>query len=545
MVLYIIQPNKEVFTIILESYFLISSMFKGVETNIIFIPGESYEIIEYMMANDLIKNFKIFSFNIDLLPIDNDLLSLEKENCFREIYIDKNLTSISELANAFVKLESCFGKVKHRYIKGDNSKIFDDLVKEKEKENDLKTTEEILGMIVLDRSVDFLTTVTTNYTYEGLIDDYFGINFGTIKIKESIIKDVSKQIRNTNTEKIITYSLTSYGNPFYSQLGCMHYLDAKQYLNNLKDYYQNIANQDKSKSKSSLQELERVTNELRTYISEIKEPSLVNENILFQIINNISETEYLQYIRNEQLLLCGEFPSDLHLYYEDYICDKKDLNQILKLMAIESITQGGIQGYNSIKRDILNVYGYQNIFLFRDLEHLGWLKEKTYIKNLMVLNYEQLCEKLELVKSNYNEQKIEDCSYAMGGYCPISLKLIEKGVEGKWNKIQDIIKKMPGEINFPLDESEIVKPNKEVNTIFLVFIGGVTYTEIAGVRYLNRKFKEAYDKSSNKKPTRKQLIIITTGILNSKKIFLNLGKDFKTTYSMKQFYEQTQKPKKK
>ena len=545
MVLYIIQPNKEVFTIILESYFLISSMFKGVETNIIFIPGESYEIIEYMMANDLIKNFKIFSFNIDLLPIDNDLLSLEKENCFREIYIDKNLTSISELANAFVKLESCFGKVKHRYIKGDNSKIFDDLVKEKEKENDLKTTEEILGMIVLDRSVDFLTTVTTNYTYEGLIDDYFGINFGTIKIKESIIKDVSKLIRNTNTEKIITYSLTSYGNPFYSQLGCMHYLDAKQYLYNLKDYYQNIANQDNSKSKSSLQELERVTNELRTYISEIKQPSLVNENILFQIINNISETEYLQYIRNEQLLLCGEFPNDLHLYYEDYICDKKDLNQILKLMAIESITQGGIQGYNSIKRDILNVYGYQNIFLFRDLEHLGWLKEKTYIKNLMVLNYEQLCEKLELVKSNYNEQKIEDCSYAMGGYCPISLKLIEKGVEGKWNKIQDIIKKMPGEVNFPLDESEIVKPNKEVNTIFLVFIGGVTYTEIAGVRYLNRKFKEAYDKSSNKKPTRKQLIIITTGILNSKKIFLNLGKDFKTTYSMKQFYEQTQKPKKK
>ena len=214
-------------------------------------------------------------------------------------------------------------------------------------------------------------------------------------------------------------------------------------------------------------------------------------------------------------------------------------------MVIESITQGGIQDYNSIKRDILNIYGYQNIFLFRDLEHLGWLKEKTYIKNLVELNYDQLCEKLELVKSNYNEQKIEDCSYAMGGFCPISLKLIEKAVEGKWNKIQDILKKMRGEVNFPMDESEIVKPKKEVNTIFIVFIGGVTYTEIAGIRYLNRKFKEAYDKSSNKKPTRKQIIIITTGILNSKKIFLNLGKDFKSIYSMKQFYENTQKPKKK
>ena len=546
MVLYIIQPNKEVFSIILESYFLISSMFKGVETNIIFIPGESYEIIEYMMANDLIKNFKIFSFNIDLLPIDNNLLSLKKKNCFREIYIDKNLTSISELANAFVKLESCFGKVKHRYMKGDNSKIFDDLVREKEKENDLKTSDEILGMIVLDRSVDFLTTVTTNYTFEGLIDDYFGINFGTIKIKESFIKDDSKQIRNTNTDNMITYSLTSFGNPFYSRVGCMHYLDAKQYLNDLYNYYQNMAVEDKSRGKSSLQDIAKITNEINKYMFEFKEPISVSKKILYQIINSNNEAEYLQYIRNEQLLLCGDFPRNLHLYYEDYICDKKDLNKILKLMVIENITQGGIQDYNSIKRDILNIYGYQNIFLFRDLEHLGWLKEKTYIKNLIELNHGQLCEKLELVKSsNFTEKKIEDCSYAMGGFCPISLKLIEKAVEGKWNKIQDILKKMRGEVNFPMDESEIVKPKKEVNTIFIVFIGGVTYTEIAGIRYLNRKFKEAYDKSSSKKPTRKQLIIITTGILNSKKLFLNLGKDFKSIYSMKQFYENTQKPKKK
>ena len=187
LVIYIIQSNKEIFSNILESYFLISSKFQGVETSIIFIPGESYEIIEYMMGNDLINKFKILSFNIDLFPIDNDLLSLEKENCLREIYIDKDLTSISELANAFVKLESCFGKVKHSYIKGDNAKIFEDLVREKEIENGLKTTNEILGMIVLDRSVDFLTLMCSNYTLEGLLDENFGINLGKIKVKESLL----------------------------------------------------------------------------------------------------------------------------------------------------------------------------------------------------------------------------------------------------------------------------------------------------------------------------------------------------------------------
>ena len=546
MVLFIIQPDRDIFQYnVLETYFFVSSMYKGVETNIIFIPGETYEIIEYMMNNDLTKNFKIRNFNVDLLPIDNDLLSLEKENCFKEIYVDRNLTSISELANAFVKLETCFGKVKYKYIKGDNSKTFENLVTEKEKENDLKTTDEILGMIVLDRSVDFLTALTTNYTYEGLIDDFFGINFGTIKIKESLVKDISNKVKANTNEKIVTYSLTSFGNNFYSQIGYMHYLDANQYLCKITEYYQKIAIKDKEKGKATLADIEKTASELKTFIVEIKEPLFANKNIINHIISSVNDSQYIQYIRNEQFLLTGELPSNLHIYYEDYISDKRDLNKILKLMAIESLTQGGIQNYNEIKRDILNIYGYQYIFLFRDLEHLGWLKEKTYIKNLIDISYVQICEKLELVDMNYNEKKVEDCSFVMSGFCPISLKLIEKGVEGKWNKIQDVIKKMPGEVSFPFDESEISKPSKEVNTIFLVFIGGVTYTEIEGVRFLNRKFKEAFEKSASKKPTRTQLIIVTTGILSTKRIFNNLGKQFKNVYSMKQFYEQSQNPKKK
>ena len=540
MILYIIQPNKPTLELILESYFfLTTSSYKAIEANIIFIPGESYEVIEYMMANELLSKFKIFSFSVDLLPIDNDLLSLEKENCFREIYIEKNLTSVSDLVNAFAKLEACFGKVKYKYIKGDNAKIFDNLLQEKERENDIKTAEEILGMIVLDRSTDFLTTLTTNYTYEGLIDDFFGINLGTIKIKESMVSDVDKKIGNIN-EKKVTYSLTSFGNSFYSQIGCMHYLDAKKYVSQTYEYYQNIVKKDKQKGKSSFEDIELLTKEVNKYTTELKEPIFTNINILSHIIANVTDSQYLQYIKNEQILLTGEIPQTLHLYYEDYISDKRDLNKILKLMVIESLTQGGVQNYNSIKRDILNIYGYQNIFLFRDLEHLGWLKEKAYMKNLMEISYDQICTKLNLVKSDYKE-KVEDCSFVLSGFFPISLKLIEKAVEGKWNTIVDILKKMPGELSFPMDESEIAKPTKEVNTIFLVFVGGVTYTEIQGIRFLNRKFKEAYDKSTNKKPTRTQLIIVTNGILSTKKIFLNLGKEFKNDYTMKKFCEQSTK----
>jgi lysine-specific histone demethylase 1 len=286
-----------------------------------------------------------------------------------------------------------------------------------------------------------------------------------------------------------------------------------------------------------MKKLNKDLKEIDIYKKEIEESLNTNIDIISYIFNNIDNKERLLLTKMEELLLRSEFPPNLHLFYDDYISDKLDLNKILRLMAIESLTQGGIQDYNIIKRDILNIYGYQNIFLFRDLEELGWLKGKTYIKNLIEMSYSQLYEKLELVNASPNEKKVENCSYILSGFCPISLRLIEKAVEGKWNKIQDIIKKMPGECSFPIDETEISKPTKEVNTIFVVFVGGVTYSEIEGIRFLNRKFKEAYDKNKNKKATRTQLIIITTGILSTKKIFSSLGKKIISTYSMKQFHE--------
>ena len=180
---------------------ILKAIRKNLIENIIFIPKENYDIIEYMTTNHMMEEFNVESFNIDLIPIDIDLFSLEKENSLKEIYIDKNLSCISDLANAVVKLETCFGKIKHKYIKGDLAQAFCNIVKEKEKENDFRISEdEILGMVVFDRSVDFITLMTTNYTYEGLIDENIGINLGRIKVKESLLLDnLNNKLSKANT----------------------------------------------------------------------------------------------------------------------------------------------------------------------------------------------------------------------------------------------------------------------------------------------------------------------------------------------------------
>jgi hypothetical protein len=552
VIIFIIRPDRELFNVVLEIHLMLRALRpKGLTEHLIFIPRENYDIIEYMTTNNMIGDFNIENLNIDLIPIDIDLLSLEKEDSIKEIYIDKNLSCVSDLANAVVKLETCFGKIKYKYIKGDLAQTFCDTMEEKEKENNLKENEdEILGMIVLDRSVDFITLMTTNYTCEGLIDENIGINLGRIKVNESMLtenlnptttKNKINNVINNNQqkEKIVQYGLTTNINKFFCAFRCMHYLDALKYIKTYREYYQKLFTN--KNSKLSATELKNMTEELQYFMNNIKKDLIMNENLINFVIEPLIDKEHLKYIEKEQLLLAGDIPDNLHNYYDEILCEQKDLISLIKLMIIESLTQNGIQGYQKLKREILNIYGFQKIFLFRDLENLGWLKEKQLLKNLKNIidfTYSQINEKLELIKENYQPLKIEDCSYVLSGYCPISIKIIEKAVNGEWNTIIDVLRKMPGFTSCPEDEKVIKEPAKDRNIMFIIFIGGVTYTEIEAIRFLNRKFNEENLKGKRKKT---QFIILTTGILNSKKILQNLEKDVYSALNMKMFFEQTKK----
>ena len=543
IIIYIIKPDKKIFNTIIQVHLMLKALRSNLEENIIFIPVENYDIIEYMTSHHIRGDFNIFNLNFDLIPIDIDLLSLERNNCLKEIYIENDLTSVGDLANAVVKLEMIFGKIKYKYIKGDIAQNFCSMVKEKEKENKLKTTDEILGMIALDRSVDFITLMTTNYTCEGLIDENLEINLGRIKVKESILKENLNKNNIALTEKIIPFGLTTFYNPFYCSFRCMHYLDALKYINSIREHYQKLAEKNRDTSKKmSLDTIREITEEINYYMASVKDNLIMNENIINHVVEPLKNPNYRDYIEKEQIMLSGDLPENLHNYYDEHLCEQKDLILLIRLMVLESLTQNGIKDYYKLKREILNIYGYQNIFLFRDLEQLDWLKEKEILKsikkNLTTITFNQINEKLELIKNNYNPLKFEDCSYVLGGYCPLSLRIIENAIDGKWNKIIEVLKKIPGATSFPENESVISNPEKNKNIIFIIFIGGITYAEIEGIRFLNRKFNE---ENKNGKRKKTQFIILTTGIVNAKKVFGNLGKDVHSTLSIKAFYEQVNK----
>ena len=112
-----------------------------------------------------------------------------------------------------------------------------------------------------------------------------------------------------------------------------------------------------------MNELIKLNKEDKNYMSQ-------NINIARYLNNYQNNLKKREFIEKEQLLLAGQLPAGLHEYYENYVGEKKNFYEILRLMLLESITQNGIKDYEKIKRDLLNVYGFQYIFLFRNLEKI-------------------------------------------------------------------------------------------------------------------------------------------------------------------------------
>ena len=540
MLIFVIEPIQNNIDSLIYIHSMLNVPVKTIDINIIFIPGETPKIIEYMIEMNHLNCFDLYSFSIDIIPIDYDLFSLDNDESFREIYIDKNNSSIEQLANILLKLEVAFGKIKHKYIKGNNAKLFCDLLFNKEEEHNMKSTDETFGMIVLDRSVDFITPFLSNLTFEGLVDDCYGINKGHIKVKRKLFKShFTDEDKLLKPEQDMAYPLISDMNKFYCNLRCFHYLTVNKYLISIANYTNNLrANKDNIKTTSELNVALTELNKMVHQSSYIKD----NMEMLNQIFKIVNDEDYLI---KESSILKGISQANSETFYDDYITDKKDLYKILNLMILESLIQNGVKNYAELKKDILAVYGYQNLFLFRNLETLEWIKEKDKIslKKLFKSNFEQLNEKLKLYNEDFILGKTDDLSYVHQGYCPISLRLIEKVGEGGWSEIKDVLPLIPGETYFPSNEYEIANPKQELNTIFLVFLGGITYAEIEGIRYLNRKYKQIYINSSGENKTRKQFIIITTQILNSKKLLNSLGKDFGSVYTIKKFYDDINKQK--
>ena len=131
------------------------------------------------------------------------MLSLELEDCFSDLILRRDPTPIFAAARALMLLQKQYGLFPRILGKGDNAKKLADLLQRMRSEEDVNASSDpnntyltsfaltpsatIENLIIIDREVDFPTALATQLTYEGLLDEVFGVSHNQTEVDSSIL----------------------------------------------------------------------------------------------------------------------------------------------------------------------------------------------------------------------------------------------------------------------------------------------------------------------------------------------------------------------
>ncbi|XP_062360025.1 vacuolar protein sorting-associated protein 33A isoform X3 [Cinclus cinclus] len=350
--------------------------------HILFVPRRSLLCEQWLKEQGVLGSFiHREQYSLDLIPFDGDLLSMESDSAFKECYLESDQTSLYHAAKGLMTLQALYGTIPQIFGKGDCARHVANMMIRMKREfpgsqNSIFPVFDTL--LLLDRNVDLLTPLATQLTYEGLIDEIYGI-------------------QNTS-----------------------------------EDFFDNLT--------------------------------------------------------VEQEFMSGIDTDKVNNYIEDCIAQKHPLIKILRLVCLQSVCNSGLKQkvLDHYKREILQTYGYEHILTLNNLEKAGLLKPQTGGRN----NYPTIRKTLRLWMDDVNEQSPNDISYVYSGYAPLSVRLAQLLARPGWRSIEEVLKMLPGphfEERQQLPTGLQKKRQQGENRVTLVFfLGGVTYAEIAALRFLSQ-----------------------------------------------------------
>ncbi len=426
----------------------------------------------------------------------------------------------------------------------------------------------IESLIIIDRGVDFLTPLLTQLTYEGLVDELFGIQQNQAEVDASIVGSAPGP---SSTQSSVATTASSQGPPpprsAHGQKRKIQLDSSDKLFDQIRDTnFATVGSQLNKIARRLESEIEsrhvaKSTAELREFVNKL--PGLQAEQASLRIHSGIAE-EIIKFTRSDrfrhglkiqQHLAAGADPAAQHEGIEELIAREAPLPLVLRLLCIESCISGGLKprDLETFKRAILQAYGYQHLLTLDILEKFQLLQSRASIGALMIpvpggvggggggggsnapgtkTNYAYLRKALNLIVDDVNEQDPDDVAYVYSGYAPLSVRLVQcvlqkkqliakikgsggggggggSGIAGAvssgaqgWRGFEDVVSYARGKTfdEIQKGEEKAVKARTMLNghggggggerrksTVVVFFLGGVTYTEIAALRFMAKQ----------------------------------------------------------
>ncbi|KXN88896.1 Vacuolar protein sorting-associated protein 33A [Leucoagaricus sp. SymC.cos] len=424
---------------------------------LLLVPRISTLASRILEEEGVLGEVTISTYNLQFIPLADDVISLERDSAFRELWVDGDETIIFDSMQALVSLQNLFGLFPRIVGKGDFANVTALLAKPSSRasgptpSDSLLTSPTIDSLIILDRRVDMITPFLTQLTYEGLVDELFGLKNSHVELPTSLLTPPNPQTNAASTSQAsaapITvkkeskkkHHLTTATDPLYAELRDLNFSAVGRKLNR-------VAHRLDENYKTNLQS--KTVAQLRDFVGKLG--GLQTEHQALRLHTGLSEmllpltrteqfNESLEIQQSERLDLLASYEVNNQITaIEEMIAQGADMQIVIRLLCIASLVSGGIKSkvLDNIKRDILQSYGYEYLPLLLSLASspLAILLPSPLPPNTPPTITASKCPYTSLRKSlrlliDDNPEALEevenDISYVYSGYAPISIRLIQ------------------------------------------------------------------------------------------------------------------------
>ncbi|KAJ7729250.1 Sec1-like protein [Mycena maculata] len=418
---------------------------------LLLVPRLSTLVSRILEEEGVLGDVRISSYNLQFIPIADDVVSLENENAFKEIWVDGDETVIYDSAQALLTLEKLYGLFPRIVGKGDQAARLATLLTRHQPstlDTLLAQSEKIDSLIVLDRRVDMITPLLTQLTYEGLTDELIGIKNSHVELPVSLLTPpppagtpgtstappaASASLKKVEAKK--KHHLTTATDPLFAELRDLNFSSVGKRLNKLaRRLEEDYKGRHQAKTVAQLRDFVGKLGGLQTDHQSLRLHTGLSE-LLVPLTRTDQFNKTLEIQQN--LLASYEIPSQLSAI-EDLIAQGSDMQTVVRLLCLASITSGGVKlkALENLKREILQAYGYNYLPLLLSLAAppLGILLPNPLPASsppaLLTAKYPfvALRKSLRLLIEDSPEALDEvenDISFVYSGYAPISVRLVQ------------------------------------------------------------------------------------------------------------------------
>lgn len=421
---------------------------------LLLVPRTSTLITRVLEEEGVLGDVTISSYNLQFIPIADDVVSLENSEAFKEIWVDGDETSIYDSSQALHTLQKLFGLFPRIIGKGDHAGRLADLLTRQttqraslDQEGLLDISDTFDSLIVVDRRVDMITPLLTQLTYEGLIDEIIHVKNSHVEVPASLLNMPSNPSQTASgsgstsatpapalvQEKKRKHHLSASTDPMFSELRDLNFASVGKRLNKAarrldEDY--------KARHQATVSQLRDFVGKLGGLQAEHRAVQL--HTGLLGILLPVTRSEIFNKSLDIQqnLLASYDVPGQLTAV-EDLIAQGAEMQIVIRLLCLASIVAGGIKGkiLENIKKEVLQAYGYSYLPLLLSLSSppLAILLPNPLPSSVVAsvsgtkYPFTSLRKSLRLlIDGNESLDELEnDISYVYSGYAPISIRLVQ------------------------------------------------------------------------------------------------------------------------